>query len=82
MTFEIINVVSKSYIEIALWSQANGSLGNIVEYYETKAKTTTGFVGMIGPIYWSGGLQTIPKGLDILCGRETIKDSNTFDRCL
>ena len=61
-TFEIINVVGKSYTEIASWSQANGSWGNIVEHYETKGKNTNGFVGMTGPIYWPGGLQQVPPG--------------------
>ncbi|PON65079.1 Ionotropic glutamate receptor [Parasponia andersonii] len=50
-TFQIINVVGKGYAEIASWSQAHSSLGNFVEHGE-----------MTGPIYWPGGLPTVPKG--------------------
>ncbi|XAR61892.1 hypothetical protein NMG60_11016437 [Bertholletia excelsa] len=43
-TFEIINVVGRSYRVITLWSAESG------------------FSGELGFVYWSGGLQTVPKG--------------------
>ena len=49
--FEIFNVVSKSYREIALWSPQTKSNGFVI-----------GSTMNIGPIFWPGGLEKVPKG--------------------
>ncbi|KAL5558846.1 hypothetical protein UlMin_035057 [Ulmus minor] len=55
-TFQIINVVGKSYREVAFWSAANGFSENLVEH-------NNGSIGALtGPIYWPGGQQTVPEG--------------------
>ncbi|EXC32859.1 hypothetical protein L484_009559 [Morus notabilis] len=62
-TIEIINLIGKSYREIAFWSADHGFSENFVEKEWTKTKETNdGFVGVTGPIYWPGGSQTVPKG--------------------
>ncbi|KAJ7966618.1 Glutamate receptor [Quillaja saponaria] len=53
--FEIINVIGKSYKELAFWSPAFGFSENFVKH-------NNGFVGVLSPVHWPGGLQTIPRG--------------------
>ncbi|KAJ0025157.1 hypothetical protein Pint_08771 [Pistacia integerrima] len=53
LTFQIINVVGKSYREIALWSPSLGLSG---------ISSGNNSVIELGPIYWPGRMQTIPKG--------------------
>jgi hypothetical protein len=52
--FEIINVVGKSYREIAFWSPEFGFSKNVSDQHDN--------MEVLGPIFWPGGLQTIPKG--------------------
>ncbi|OMO78932.1 Extracellular ligand-binding receptor [Corchorus capsularis] len=54
-TFQIINVVGKSYREIAVWSPELGFSENFDKLGNNSMKD-------LGPIYWPGGLQTVPKG--------------------
>lgn len=66
-SFEIINVVGKSYKELAFWSPGFGFSENLVEHdHDVKAgmDDNNGIRrnGIRGPIYWPGGLQTVPKG--------------------
>lgn len=61
-TFQIINVVGKSYRELAFWSSEFG--------FSTKLPTQSGRTEArihhanveLGPIYWPGGQQEVPRG--------------------
>ncbi|PON94195.1 Ionotropic glutamate receptor, metazoa [Trema orientale] len=70
-TFQINNVVGKSYTEIASWSPAHSSQRNFVEQHETKANK--GYVGTIGPIYWPGRWQAASKGWTFSEGQKRLK---------
>ncbi|KAB2082648.1 hypothetical protein ES319_A05G211900v1 [Gossypium barbadense] len=61
-TFQVINVVGKSYREVAIWSPQLRFTENSNRH--EGENTTFGNMTMkeLGPIYWPGGLQTVPKG--------------------
>ncbi|KAL1170469.1 hypothetical protein V6Z11_A05G215700 [Gossypium hirsutum] len=61
-TFQVINVVGKSYREVAIWSPQLRFMENSNRH--EGENTTFGNMTMkeLGPIYWPGGLQTVPKG--------------------
>lgn len=61
-TFQVVNVVGKSYREVTIWSPQFGFTENSKHEGEN---TTFGNMTMkeLGPIYWPGGLQTVPKGV-------------------
>ncbi|KAL2965371.1 hypothetical protein AAZX31_16G058000 [Glycine max] len=62
-TFNIINVIGKSYRELALWSPALGFSKNLVTQQLTEVmKTNTASTGVLSSVYWPGGLQFVPKG--------------------
>ncbi|XP_027368159.1 glutamate receptor 2.7-like [Abrus precatorius] len=54
-TFKIVNVVGKSYKELAYWSPEFGFTENLVKH------TGSGRV-LLGSVNWPGGLETVPKG--------------------
>ncbi|KAF7817496.1 glutamate receptor 2.7-like [Senna tora] len=60
-SFKIVNVFGKGYKEVAYWSPTFGfsASGN-----KTRDKTTSGndSAGVVGPMNWPGGLQTVPRG--------------------
>ncbi|KAI5354468.1 hypothetical protein L3X38_007363 [Prunus dulcis] len=56
-TFQIINVIGRSYREMAFWSPRYGFSENLMKHTDMNA-----FAEVLGPIYWPGGLQTTPKG--------------------
>ncbi|KAG7941464.1 hypothetical protein I3843_16G044700 [Carya illinoinensis] len=60
--FRIINVVGKSYKEIAFWSPEFSFLENFTQYDSLKVTIGNSSAGFLGPIFWPGGLQTVPKG--------------------
>ncbi|XVF64067.1 hypothetical protein PTKIN_Ptkin09bG0137400 [Pterospermum kingtungense] len=61
-TFWIINVVGKSYRKIAVWSPEFG-FTETSNRHEEKNRTFGGSsMKELGPIYWRGGLQTVPNG--------------------
>ncbi|OMO74758.1 Ionotropic glutamate receptor [Corchorus olitorius] len=61
-TFQIINVVGKSYREIATWSPEFG----FIENSDRHDQPNTGFdhkvIKELGPIYWPGGVSSVPRG--------------------
>ncbi|KAL5558844.1 hypothetical protein UlMin_035055 [Ulmus minor] len=62
-TFQIINVVGKSYIEVAFWSRAHGFSKNLIKHGGIKENLNKSSIK--GPIYWPGGLQRNPKGWNL-----------------
>ncbi|XWS25609.1 hypothetical protein CRYUN_Cryun27aG0082500 [Craigia yunnanensis] len=60
-TFQIINVVGKSYREVAVWSPEFGFTEKSDKYGEN-LKFGNRSMKELGPIYWPGDLQTVPKG--------------------
>ncbi|OMO74759.1 Ionotropic glutamate receptor [Corchorus olitorius] len=65
-TFQIINVVGKSYREMAVWSPELG-------FSENFDKERGNFMTELGPIDWPGGLQTVPKGWTSVAGVKPLK---------
>ncbi|XP_022766476.1 glutamate receptor 2.7-like [Durio zibethinus] len=61
-TFQIINVVGKSYREIAVWSPEFGFRENSDIHEGENSRFGNRSMKELGPIYWPGGLQTVPKG--------------------
>ncbi|KAK8646601.1 hypothetical protein V6N13_120381 [Hibiscus sabdariffa] len=60
-TFRIINVVGKSYREVAIWSPDFG-FSSTSQKHGQNSKFGNMTTKELGPIYWPGGLQTVPKG--------------------
>ncbi|XVE70081.1 hypothetical protein DITRI_Ditri10aG0043200 [Diplodiscus trichospermus] len=61
-TFQIINVVGKSYREIAVWSPEFGFTEKSDKHEGENLEFGNNSMKELGPIYWPGGLQTVPKG--------------------
>ncbi|KAM1177301.1 hypothetical protein COP2_017197 [Malus domestica] len=55
-TFQIINVVGRSYREMAFWSPRYGFSKSLME-----KGMDNGFSEVLGSTYWPGGLQTTPN---------------------
>uniref|UniRef100_A0A803LK56 Ionotropic glutamate receptor C-terminal domain-containing protein n=1 Tax=Chenopodium quinoa TaxID=63459 RepID=A0A803LK56_CHEQI len=68
-TFQIINVVGKSYRELVFWSSEFGFYNK--QSSKTGTKETRNYsqnhdmLVELGPIYWPGGLQEVPRGWNI-----------------
>ncbi|XP_027351208.1 glutamate receptor 2.8-like [Abrus precatorius] len=60
--FNIINVIGKSYKELALWSPTLGFSKNFVTHHLQNMKTNNVSNGVLSTVYWPGGLQFVPKG--------------------
>ncbi|CAK8541139.1 unnamed protein product [Lathyrus sativus] len=54
--FNIINVIGKSYREMAFWSSALGFSNNIVSTNKDDSN------GVFKTVYWPGEMQSVPKG--------------------
>jgi len=62
-TFNIINVIGKSYRELAFWSSKLGFSKNIVRHQVLETTNTTNDSnGVFSTVYWPGDLQSVPKG--------------------
>ncbi|CAJ1784335.1 unnamed protein product [Sphenostylis stenocarpa] len=62
-TLSIINVIGKSYRELALWSPALGFSQSFVTQQLTKMmNTASASSGVLSTVYWPGGIQFVPKG--------------------
>lgn len=61
-SFEIINMVGKSYRELSFWSPGFGLTENLVEHEHDHDNKTGIRNGIKGAIYWPGARQTVPKG--------------------
>ncbi|GMI82636.1 GLUTAMATE RECEPTOR 2.7, glutamate receptor 2.7 [Hibiscus trionum] len=61
-TFQIINVVGKSYREVAIWSPDSGFTGTSEKHEGENSRIGNMTMKELGPLYWPGGLQTVPKG--------------------
>ncbi|XP_039690815.1 glutamate receptor 2.5 isoform X3 [Medicago truncatula] len=62
-TFNIINVIGKSYRELALWSSTLGFSKNIVRHQVMEmTNTTNDSNGVFSTVYWPGDFQSVPKG--------------------
>jgi ionotropic glutamate receptor len=57
-TFNIINVIGKSYREMAFWSPKLGFSKNIVN----ATHNDDDFDGVFDTVYWPGDMKSIPKG--------------------
>ncbi|WJX81233.1 hypothetical protein P8452_64144 [Trifolium repens] len=57
-TFNIINVIGKSYREMAFWSPKLGFSKNIVNV----SHNDDDFDGVFDTVYWPGDMKSIPKG--------------------
>ena len=59
----IINVIGKSYREIAFWSPKLGFSESFSNHDSTNVRISNGSsVDHLGQIFWPGGLKTVPKG--------------------
>ncbi|KAK4428986.1 Glutamate receptor 2.7 [Sesamum alatum] len=65
--FRIVNVIGKSYREVALWSPEFGFLEDLVGLERKRTIALgSGLTGeLISSIYWRGGERTVPKGWTI-----------------
>ncbi|KAL5057223.1 hypothetical protein RYX36_028827 [Vicia faba] len=63
-TFNIINVIGKSYREMASWSPALGFSKNIVSHNKVMEISTNNddSNGVFKTVYWPGEMQSVPKG--------------------
>ncbi|KAI5431131.1 hypothetical protein KIW84_035335 [Lathyrus oleraceus] len=63
-TFNIINVIGKSYREMAFWSPALGFSKNIVSHNKVMEISTNNddSNGVFKTVYWPGESQSVPKG--------------------
>ncbi|KAJ1427507.1 Solute-binding protein family 3/N-terminal domain of MltF [Sesbania bispinosa] len=61
-TFNIINVIGKSYRELTFWSPSHGFSKNIVRHKEMEINTDNGSAGVFRTVYWPGDSQSVPKG--------------------
>ncbi|WOH05988.1 hypothetical protein DCAR_0625411 [Daucus carota subsp. sativus] len=61
-TFRVMNVIGKSYREIATWSPEFGFSVNFNEEKGRDMRIGNGLVGELGSVYWPGGEQTVPEG--------------------
>ena len=61
-TFNIINVIGKSYRELALWSPELGFSKNLITQQLTEMNTNSASSGILSTVYWPGGIQFVPKG--------------------
>ncbi|KAL8141128.1 hypothetical protein V2J09_007149 [Rumex salicifolius] len=64
-TFQIINIIGKSYNELAYWSKTTGFSKEIGSSIHKKVK--------LEPIYWPGGHQKVPPGWDLGGRKEVLK---------
>ncbi|KAK7373399.1 hypothetical protein VNO80_06806 [Phaseolus coccineus] len=60
-TLKIINVIGKSYRELALWSPAGFSQSLVTEQ-PTEINTKSASSGVLSKVYWPGGMQFVPEG--------------------
>ncbi|GAB2293768.1 hypothetical protein Dimus_027981 [Dionaea muscipula] len=70
-TFQIINVIGKSYNEVAFWSLDTGFSRSLPgqDYATERANhTSRNDTVEIGPIYWPGGQVTVPPGWEFVTG--------------
>ncbi|PQQ15592.1 glutamate receptor 2.9-like [Prunus yedoensis var. nudiflora] len=72
-TFQIINVVGKSYREIAFWSPRFGFSENLIKHSDMKERIENVSIQVLGPIYWPGGLLATPKGWIPVEGERPLK---------
>ncbi|XLS62494.1 hypothetical protein HN51_016722 [Arachis hypogaea] len=62
-TFTIINVIGKSYREMAVWSPTHGFSKNFVEHEKMEVNKSNGYGGVVlSNIYWPGDLHSVPRG--------------------
>ncbi|GAB4852154.1 hypothetical protein Ancab_016344 [Ancistrocladus abbreviatus] len=67
-TFQIINVIGKSYNEIASWSPTLGfskKSPRQIDHGSNPAIDFGNVMAELGPIYWPGGQLTVPRGWDL-----------------
>ncbi|KAL8523250.1 hypothetical protein ACS0TY_013283 [Phlomoides rotata] len=60
--FRIINVIGKSYREVALWSPDFGFSEDVIDFDGNQMRLGEGLTGELSSIYWPGGELTVPKG--------------------
>ena len=61
-TFTIINVIGKSYREMAFWSPTLGFSKNVVRHELLEIDTNNDSTGVLSTVYWPGGLHSVPRG--------------------
>ncbi|XP_074354304.1 glutamate receptor 2.7-like [Apium graveolens] len=61
-TFQVMNVIGKSYREIAIWSPEFGFSVNSKEGEGRKMRIGNELAGELGSVYWPGGAQSVPRG--------------------
>ncbi|XVF36282.1 hypothetical protein REPUB_Repub19eG0044700 [Reevesia pubescens] len=61
-TFQIINVIGKSYREVAVWSPEFGFTESPDKNEGENSRYGNRSMKELGPIYWPGGVLTVPKG--------------------
>ncbi|KAI4348282.1 hypothetical protein L6164_009019 [Bauhinia variegata] len=60
-TFDIIHVIGRSYKELVFWSPALGFSKNLVRHQLMEMNIDNGSSGILGTIYWPGGLLAVPN---------------------
>ncbi|CAA0811892.1 Unknown protein [Striga hermonthica] len=61
--FQVVNVIGKSYSDVAVWSSEYGFLEDVVEVDGRKMKFSgSGLTGDLHPVYWPGGEVKVPTG--------------------
>ncbi|XP_051124404.1 glutamate receptor 2.6-like isoform X2 [Andrographis paniculata] len=63
--FKVVNVIGKSYREVALWSPESGFSEDLVKPDGKTMNLGSGLTGSLQSIYWPGGQQTVPNGWSV-----------------
>lgn len=62
--FQVINVIGRSYREMALWTPQFGFSKDLIEYERTNMiRADIGLSADLSSVYWPGGELTAPKGI-------------------
>lgn len=72
-SFQIINVVGNSYRKMAFWSPEFGFSENRNKGNGVNINTGSSPLKELGPVYWPGGMQTVPKGWAICDADKPLK---------
>ncbi|XP_028771771.1 glutamate receptor 2.5-like [Neltuma alba] len=59
---EIVNVIGKSYRDLAFWPPAFGFSKNLARHQLMEVTKNNGSTGTLETVYWPGNLLSVPKG--------------------
>ncbi|CAA2970198.1 glutamate receptor -like isoform X1 [Olea europaea subsp. europaea] len=67
-TFQIINVIGKSYRQVALWSPEHGFSRDFIDHKRKGTRRKGKKCKELASIYWPGGEQTVPQESELKIG--------------